>query len=453
MAVASALTGPEGSAASGPERRLRGLWLALAWVGWLILTILSLTGFVASIHEYLLAARTLCRPGACVAGQPTLDTARTLAQVGLSVSGYAAVSVSLVVFAGLTYCIVAGVLIWRRPADWMVLLSTSMFITQGLYENNYLQSMFDDPASPWRWAGLLLSYLSPIQFLFFCALFPNGKAVPRWMGWLLLALCVVALPPTLFPAMPLGGLMETLFVISGFPLVAWSMMYRYRYVSNAVERQQTKWVLFGVTVILFAFMGWFLPQIVLYGSLSQPGSIYDLIGHPLYLIAALAGPICVAIAVLQYRLWDIDTLINKALVYGVLTGLLGALYIGLIVGLEGLVGALTGNITTNRSIALVISTLAIAALFQPARGGIQRAIDSRFYRRKYDAEKTLAAFSETLRYEVDLETMRARMLTLIDETLRPAHLSLWLRPVGSQRADDAHRRASPGSPPSGSSQD
>jgi hypothetical protein len=368
--------------------------------------------------------QTLCRPGSCVAGQPTPQTAETLHQFGLSVGTYAGLGLGLVIVSGLVSCGVAAVIIWRKPTDWMALLVTSMLITQALFEDNYLQGPFNNPASLWYVVGLVLSYISPVQVLFVVALFPNGRFVPRWIGWLLLGICLIDLPANLFPTMPFGGPIETIFVLSGFSLIVGSMIYRYRRVSTPVERQQTKWVVFGVTLVIFAFMLWFIPQIILFSSLSQPGSLYDLIGHPLFLISTLAVPICIGIAILRYRLWDIDTLINRALVYSLLTGLLGALYAGLIIGLDSLATVLTGE--TKEPIALVLSTLAIAALFQPLRHGLQRLIDRRFYRKKYDAEKTLAAFSATLQREVDLKEIRSQLLAVVTETMQPASVSLWL---------------------------
>jgi hypothetical protein len=226
--------------------------------------------------------------------------------------------------------------------------------------------------------------------------------------------------------MPFAVLLLTPFLFIGFPLIAWSMVYRYRRISTPVERQQTKWVVFGVTLLVFAFMVWLVPQLILYSTRSQPGSLYDLIGHPLLIIAALLEPVCIGIAVLRYRLWDIDLLINRALVYGPLTALLVALYAGLIIGLESLGRLFTAQ--ASQPVVLVISTLAIAALFQPVRRRIQSTIDRRFYRQKYDAEKTLAAFSATLSQEVDPEQLRKQLLTVVQETMQPAHVSLWLRP-------------------------
>ena len=119
-------------------------WLALAWVGWSLLTLLSLIDFITSIHAYLIDVQTLCHPGTCVPGQPTPETAQTLHQFGLSVGTYAATAVGLVIVSGVVSAAVAAVIIWRKPNDWMVLLVSSTLITQGVFENNYLQGFFDN---------------------------------------------------------------------------------------------------------------------------------------------------------------------------------------------------------------------------------------------------------------------------------------------------------------------
>jgi hypothetical protein len=143
----------------------------------------------------------------------------------------------------------------------------------------------------------------------------------------------------------------------------------------------------------------------------------------IYLLLLLI-PLSLAIALLRYRLWDVDTLINKALVYGLLTALLAAIYAGLVIGLESLVGFFTRQ--TSQPVVMVISTLTIWALFQPLRHRVQALIDRRFYRQKYDVEKTLAAFSATLRNEVDLNQLCERSLAVVQETMQPASVSLWL---------------------------
>jgi hypothetical protein len=152
------------------------------------------------------------------------------------------------------------------------------------------------------------------------------------------------------------------------------------------------------------------------------------------IVVSLIMPVSITIAILRYRLWDIDGLINRALVYGSLTGLLGMLYFGLLIGLEGLAGLVTKQ--ASQPVVLVVSTLAIAALVQPLRSRLQNIIDRRFYRRKYDAEKTLAAFSAALQREVDLDQVRQRLLSVVDETMRPAGVSLWLRQPEGHPSDN-----------------
>lgn len=431
--------------------------LRAARVGWVALAALVLTLNAIAIPNAHATLQSVCHSGAtCLSMQLTPMDLRLLRQYGLSPSFLAAYQVAWDAGTTLIYTALATLIFLRRSNDRMALFCAYMLIlTGGASYTTLLDDGLRTLAPAWNWPVGALQLMGLSSLLIFFLLFPRGQFIPRWTRWWAL-IAVLAEWHYVFITDPLqskdnGPTDFIAFVFLVVSLIA-LQVYRYRRVSTFRERQQTKWVLLGFSVALLGFivsftLAHFFPPDIVQTTVFQILVINTLSEGFLLLI-----PISIAIAILRTRLYDIDTLINRALVYGILTGLLGALYIGLIIGLEGLVGALTGNITTNRSIALVVSTLAIAALFQPARVGIQRAIDRRFYRRKYDTEKTLAAFSETLRYEVDLETMRARMLTLIDETLRPAHLSLWLRPVGSQRVDDAHRRASSGSPPSASSQ-
>ena len=137
-------------------------------------------------------------------------------------------------------------------------------------------------------------------------------------------------------------------------------------------------------------------------------------------------PLALAVAILRYRVFDIDRLINQAMVYGMLTAIFALVYFGLVIGLQLLVRLFTGQFSQS-PVVIVASTLAIAALFQPLRRRLQHVIDRRFYRRKYDAAKTLETFSATLRNEVDLNQLREHLITVVQETMQPAHVSLWLR--------------------------
>jgi hypothetical protein len=188
--------------------------------------------------------------------------------------------------------------------------------------------------------------------------------------------------------------------------------------ARGIERQQIKWLLYASAIF---FVGNVLKNTVF----SPLGGVSWglLVGYLLVAVGGLGGPIAIGIAILRYRLYEIDTLINRTLVYGSLTVTLVALYFGVIVMLQRVFVIVTGEQST---LAVVASTLLIAALFNPLRRRIQFFIDKRFYRRKYDARKTLEAFSAKLRDETDLETLDAELVGVVRETMQPAHVSLWL---------------------------
>lgn len=214
-------------------------------------------------------------------------------------------------------------------------------------------------------------------------------------------------------------------------------VYRYMRVYDARQRQQTKWFVFGVSVgvllnVLYLSIGDLVP------AFSQPDSLYQLASGTIRAFAFLPIPLTLALAILRYRLWDIDIIINRTLVYGTLTGTLALVYIGSIIGLQALLHGLTGG----NELAIVVSTLVIAALFQPLRQHIQGFIDRRFYRSKYDAARTLAAFSATLRNEVDLDQLSHHLVEVVQETMQPSYVSLWLRKPEPAGPADARENSS-----------
>jgi hypothetical protein len=214
---------------------------------------------------------------------------------------------------------------------------------------------------------------------------------------------VVLLEAAMLPTQLLVGL-EALLILA-------CQIYRYRRASSLLEKQQTKWFVLGLIIFAFAFATLLIPPSSFPFS-TEVGSLW---------FAFL--PLSLGIAILRYRLWDIDLLINRTLVYGTLTAILVLVYIGTIFLLQFL---LRGLIQQDNGVAVVISTLLIAALFQPLRRRIQAIIDRRFYRRKYDAAKTVEAFSATLRNEVDLEQLGEELVSVVTETMQPSHVSLWL---------------------------
>ena len=208
-------------------------------------------------------------------------------------------------------------------------------------------------------------------------------------------------------------------------------IYGYLRVANPGQQQQTKWVVFGVATAAAGFVAFFMsPQFL--PILRHSGSwsvLSTLAGLPLLVAALLLIPLSNSMAIRRYQLWDIDRLINRTLVYGALTALLALVYFRSVVLLQRIFLQVTGG---TSALPVVASTLAIAALFQPLRWRIQGFIDRRFYRRKYDAARTLQAFSARLRHEVDLDTLTTDLLAVVEETMQPTHVSLWLRPARRQ---------------------
>jgi len=253
-------------------------------------------------------------------------------------------------------------------------------------------------------------------------LFPNGRFVPLWSRALFVASSIWAVALAAVPEL-LGG-----FLVLGYPLfigaIIVCMIYRYRRGSTPVQRQQTKWVIAGLVVSLIANQAfWFPSQFTPLGSTLYPPLFYLV-----YQLVLLLVPVTFFIAIQRYRLYEIDTLINHALVYGSLTVILALVYVAGVIGLQALVGSLTGAAgAATPPLAIVATTLLIAALFRPLRTRLQVAVDRRFYRSKYDAATTLAAFESALRREVELAAVREQLLTAVEETMLPAHATLWLR--------------------------
>jgi hypothetical protein len=186
-----------------------------------------------------------------------------------------------------------------------------------------------------------------------------------------------------------------------------SLIVRFRR-SEGVERQQMKWMVFAASVLFVSQLSWFVSE----------GIAPFLTG-----LSYLALPIAVCIAILKYRLYDIDLVINRTLVYVALTSLLAAAYFGIVVLLQGVIPA-----ADDSDLTIAASTLAVAALFRPLRARVQSFIDRRFYRHKVDAQRTLESFTARLRNEVDLDQLSSSLVGVVQETMQPAHASLWMRP-------------------------
>ena len=360
-----------------------------------------------------------------------------------------------------SFATVGALIASRQPGNavgWIFCYLGLAFPLAGTGEEYALYALVTEPGSlpggeGLVWLAALLG--GPTIFAVFALvflLFPEGRLLSRrwrlvvWLDLVAVA-CLVCLA---FEPGPLGNLglvrvanpfgverlaapLGTLGLVGLFTTLAVaaaggiSLVVRFRR-ARGVERQQLKWFAFsGVVFCAVLAIGpvlWSLPES------AGPGWIWTV----LFLAGASTIPVSVGIAILRYRLYEIDLLINRTLVYGSLTIALVALYFGGIVLLQRVFVLLTGQRST---LAVVASTLLIAALFNPLRRRIQSFIDRRFYRRKYDARKALEGFSTKLRDETDLEALHDELVRVVGETMQPAHVSLWLRSAPAQRSKQA----------------
>jgi hypothetical protein len=351
------------------------------------------------------------------------------------------ISAALLVIAGVPFSVMGALICARRPGNrvgWLLLITGSSstwyqvatgYVAFGQDRERLLPaSALVAWTASWAWAPALAAVL------FLLLLYPTGRLLSRrwrpvaWAagGWGVLTVVVMALSPELGPIPghdnPIGvpgavGDLLTRAAESGvvfWPFVALLMLsvavlaVRFGR-ARGVERQQLKWLTYAASLAVVANFFW-------------PAHWFT--GGILPWLSVWAIPVAIGVAILRYRLYDIDRLINRTLVYGLLTTVLGVGFGGLVLVL----GQLFGGVTRDPpSWAVAGATLAVAALFQPARRRIQQAVDRRFNRRKYDAAKTVEAFSARLRDELDLDTLTNELLTVVDQTMEPVRVSLWLR--------------------------
>jgi hypothetical protein len=418
--------------------RLRRGLLNLARALWIIFALSNLINLPFGIQAYYTQI--------LATGQRVPNAARALTQMHLSAEQLAMSFTVLYVLASVVFLVIGMLIFWRlwgTSHELLGLLTSFIFVTIGGTGITGVFSGFSGPPNPFLQivffvSGTSFFVLFPCLAAFLLT-FPNGRFAPRW-SWLIILLWLGQFAFFIVASTGIfGSASYSLLVV--VVLLTWGstlsiQVYRYVRIYTYSERQQTKWLLFGVMSGLLLTAGALLIGNLL-PAFSSPDSPFQLLDNNLGgLVVFLPIPLSVGIALLRYRLWNIDIIINRTLVYGTLTVILTAVYIGLIIGLQAL---LRGVISQDNSVAIVISTLAIAALFQPLRKRIQTLIDRRFYRSKYDAAKIIEAFSATLRNEVDLNQLSEHLVTVVEETMQPVHVSLWLRPASHERKPNTNQ--------------
>ena len=441
MSLSRTQAGTSAKSASADDTDLHGRWLLGARIVWVIVVLPTLGLFVASIPSYFAYLHILsATPTTDLGSQLARQDMQQLQVVGLSIDFYAWYIVIFTCIFVIVYSLVGLILFLRKSENRMALFASFTLVVFSIDAIN-LTAVQTLP-SIGNAASMGIQLLGKLSISLFFLLFPSGRFELRWIRWLAIVEVIYWTVNTFIPssAPPVIELLNfVLFLIMAGSLIV-VQIYRYRRLSSAIERQQTKWVVFGTSL---GIGGYLLGTVVVFGLLREVFNVNVVIFIICFTFLAgllLLFPISIGITILRSRLWDIDTLINRTLVYGSLTALLAMVYFGLIVALQSL---FQGMVHQNNAFAIVVSTLVIAALFQPLRHRLQQFIDRRFYRRKYDAAKIVAAFSATLRNEVDLDQLSEHLLTVVQETMQPAHVSLWLRPPEHDGTHQAPWRANP----------
>ncbi len=391
---------------------------------WLLFAALNIWMLLVGLPGYIELSKVVCPVDVeCLAPRISPDVTQILQEKGLSLAAYSVYQVLVGAFAVTAYWIAGLLVYWSKSRNRFAL--PIAFLLFGMGTSFLLSEEVLSPAWLWFYHGsgiVLLTFF----FLFFY-LFPDGRFLPRWTVFLMPIAFFFNLANGFWSQISEKYLwpLPILLIAGGLT----SQVYRYRRVSSPEQRQQTKWVVFGAGLAFLVLILLIAP----YSLLSEPTlTRYGLIANPLIAVGFALIPVSITIAILRYRLWDIDLLIRRTLVYAVLTTMLALVYFGLVILLEGALRSLVGG---GGQVATVISTITIAALFTPLRRRVQEAIDRRFYRRKYNAEQALAQFAAAARSETDLETLSAQVVEIVQKTMQPEQVSLWLREDSISRAE------------------
>ncbi|WIG58155.1 MAG: hypothetical protein OJF49_000900 [Ktedonobacterales bacterium] len=429
---------------SADEQRVRGNLLFIARACWIALALLILVLDALMLPGFAAQLGATCQPGpSCFGIQMTSYDLHLLHKLGISRDFLIAYQVAMAVITVIVYYVVGTLIFWRKSSDRMALFCAFIVVIFGGVVNpDILQDTLSLTSPTWSTFIGLLDVLGQAGFVTFFLLFPSGRFVPRWTRWCSLAVLIFWVYTVFITQNQSNNsapALANVFFFAVLLVAVGTQIYRYRKVSTFKERQQTKWVVFGFSIGILGFAllvnlgNLFLPSEVL-----QSGVLTTLIAGTSINGFLMLIPISIAIAILRSQLYDIDVIINRALVYGPLTAILAAVYAGLVIGLQHVVGLITGE--TSQPVVIVISTLVIAALFQPLRRRLQNTIDRRFYRSKYNAANTLEVFSGTLRQAVDLDEICEQMVAVVRETLQPTQVSLWLS-ASTQHATETQERA------------
>jgi len=357
--------------------------------------------------------------------------ADALLSYGISLKFYATYILAFDLALALISILIGILIFWRKSNDWMAVWVSFILILLGTNGASLVIPSLAIVLPAWILISYLFGFLGMVSNVHLLFYLPDGRYVPGWTKTVALGFTGIMLGVAVYASidfMGSGAPKVTIVLLSVMPvwfglsfLGILTQVYRYLRVSDRTQRQQTKWVAFGLIPVTLGFL---INGFILYaGGVGTDISpvLLNLVRAPLVNFCFAFFPVCLAISVLRYRLWDIDLIIRRTLQYSLLTGLLSGIYFGGV----ALLSAVGGQAS---SIVIVVTTLLIYILFNPLRRRIQAFIDRRFYRQKYDAEVALAQFSQAARSQTDLDQLSSSLVDTVQEALLPQMTSLWIIP-------------------------
>ena len=410
--------------------RLSGRLLVLARVVWIVVALAAVGLFIAAIPAEFAQLRVPCPSAPCPPGQLSSSGLRALGDLGLSLEAFAAYTVAMDVVFAAAYVAIAALIFWRKSEDRMNLFVSFALLTFGTATFSSTMAALPARYLAWEIPVSFFHFLGSACFGLFLYLFPDGRFVPRWTRWVALAWLAWQLPRYFFPEWYLDPRSWHAVVAMAVWLVAlgtavYSQVHRYRRASSPVQRQQVKWVVFGISAALAGFLGISLALAAFAPAPTTPGALLaHLIGYTFFgYLVMLLIPVTIGIAVLRYHLFDIDLVINRTLVYGALTATVVGLYV-LVVGGLGELLQLRGNLI----ISLLATGLA-AVVFQPLRDRLQRGANRLMYGERDDPYAVLSRLGSRLESTPAHDAVLPAVTRTVREALRLPYAEIQLKRV------------------------
>ena len=407
------------------DARLRGGWLLLARTIWITLAVLSVIHFFPSLQNFFILYQKICTSGGspesgCVT---TPTNVRELQAMGLSVGFLAMYNTACVVIAGVICFVIGAVIFWRtweKSTNLMALFVSLALVTFAGAGFTGPTDNFTGVSFVWQGVVTFLTFFAQVSIVFFIYIFPDGRFVPRWTSAMAGLFVLLVGYIFFFPDSSLKSWLvaeQGIWVSGILAIGVFSQIYRYRRVSNQVQRQQTRWVVFGFTIAVVVSQG----ERIIADVLVHPPALFWLVEIPILTVALLFVPFSLCFAILRFRLWDIDIIINRTLVYAALTiGVVGV-YVLVVGGLGKLLQA-----QANTLISLLAIGLA-AVLFQPMRNRLQQAVNRLIYGERDDPHAVLSRLGERIEATLAPEAVLPTIVETVAQALKLPYAAITLK--------------------------